>query len=81
MKKKNKKGEHSNKSELNKKIIESMEELLQQATVVDYRKALTDLFFEAAMIEDRPLSFPIWAYRIQSLIHFFDSIDKNVDSH
>lgn len=66
------------KTELNDKIVEGMEELLQQATIADYRKALTDLFFEASMVEDRPISFPIWAYRIQSLIHFLDSLDENI---
>lgn len=76
--KKKKKGGLSKKSELNKKIIEGMEDLLQQATVADYRKALTDLFFEASMVEDRPISFPIWAYRTQSLIHFLDSVDENI---
>jgi|GEM_PF-2216289 len=81
MKKKKKKVELSKESIRNKKIIEGMEELLNQASVGIYRKALTDLFFEAAMIEDRPIDFPIWAYRIQSLIHFFDSVDENIDSH
>ena len=69
---------------MKKKKVESLKKsknvqldgLLQQATVADYRKALTDLFFEAAMLEDRSIDFPIIAYRIQLLINFFDSLDE-----
>jgi len=76
MKKKKKKVELSKEAEFNKKIIKGMEELLNQASSGIYRKALTDLFFEAAMVEDRPIDFPIWAYRIQLLINFFDCMEE-----
>lgn len=56
---------------------EELEKLLEQATPAELRRALMDLYFEVTIVvQDRPLDFPIWAHRIQLLIHFFETIEK-----
>lgn len=75
MKKKKKKSELSKED----KIVEGMKDLLEHATISEYRKSLIDLFFEMVIsTQDFPLGFSNSAYRIQCIINYLDSLDENI---
>jgi hypothetical protein len=78
-KQKKKKAEQSREAELNDKIVQGMRDLLEHATIAEYRKSLIDLFFEMVIsTQDFPLDFANSAYRVQCVINYLDSLDENI---